>query len=82
MRRPGLRPTPHGLISGMLIYAERNELMYISLSMVKHGTDLGNGSKNGSIEVEICSPSGRGLSVLVTRTSMQASPSATPCVAS
>ena len=48
---------------------------------------LGNGSKNGSIELEICSSlgrgknlHGRGLSALVTGTSMQASHSATPCV--
>ena len=49
-------------------------------------TKTRHGSKNGSIKLEICSPSGGGksfhgrglLSALVTRTSMQVSP---PCVA-
>ena len=55
----------------------------------KTRNELGNRSKNGSIEFEICSPSGRGkslhgrgLSALVTGTSIQASPLATPCAAS
>ena len=50
---------------------------------------LGNGSKNGLIKLKVCSPSGRwksfhsrGLSALVTRTSMQVSPPAPPCAAS
>ena len=47
------------------------------LDRTKTRNRLGNGSKTGSIELEICSPSGlgksfhgRGLSALVTRTSM------------
>ena len=65
----------------------RNRLVTMDRTKTRNGA--GNGSKNGSIKLNICNPSGHGksfhghglTSALVTRNSMQASPPARPCAA-